>query len=92
VGDVVGGPAENGGGGGGGDNVAVGAKWHAGQQWDFVFDVDFADGAPLKKLACNRGENPYEVADRRAAPAPARAAQTLILSAARRANPLSSTT
>lgn len=50
----------------GDDTMAVGAKMHAGQQWDFVFDVDFADTAAPKKLACNRGENPYEVADRRA--------------------------
>ena len=57
VGDVVGGPDA-------GDTVGVGAKWHAGQQWDFVFDVDFADNQAPKKLACNRGDNPYEVAER----------------------------
>ena len=37
---------------------------HNGQQWDFVFDVDAEEGAPPRKLACNRGENPYLVADR----------------------------
>ena len=37
---------------------------HLGQHWDFVFDVDAEEGAPPKKLACNRGENPYIVADR----------------------------
>jgi hypothetical protein len=34
------------------------------QMWDYVFDVDAEDGAPPKKLALNRGENPYAVADR----------------------------
>lgn len=57
VGEVVGGPDA-------GDTVGVGAKWHAGQQWDFVFDVDFADNQAPKKLACNRGDNPYDVAER----------------------------
>ena len=47
-----------------GDTVGVGAKWHAGRQWDFVFDVDFADNQVPKKLACNRGDNPYDVAER----------------------------
>ena len=47
-----------------GDTVGVGAKWHNGQQWDFVFDVDFADNQAPKKLACNRGDNPYDVAER----------------------------
>ena len=28
-----------------------------------VFDVDIEDGAPPKKLALNRGQNPYDVAD-----------------------------
>lgn len=31
---------------------------------DFVFDVDIADGEPTKKLAVDRGEDPYDVADR----------------------------
>ena len=29
-----------------------------------VFDVDAEDGAPPRKLALNRGDNPYLVADR----------------------------
>lgn len=29
-----------------------------------MFDVDWEDGAPPKKLALNRGDNPYAVADR----------------------------
>ena len=29
-----------------------------------MFDVDWEDGAPPKKLALNRGDNPYTVADR----------------------------
>ncbi|GAX81885.1 hypothetical protein CEUSTIGMA_g9313.t1 [Chlamydomonas eustigma] len=39
-------------------------KMHNGQLWDFVFDVDAEEGAPPKKLPCNRGENPYLVAER----------------------------
>ena len=39
-------------------------KWHDGQEWDYVFDVDVADGVPPLKLALNRGDNPYDVADR----------------------------
>ena len=31
---------------------------------DYVFDVDIADGMPTKKLAVDRGENPYDAADR----------------------------
>ncbi|KAI5056625.1 hypothetical protein GOP47_0028443 [Adiantum capillus-veneris] len=34
-----------------------------GQQYDFVFDVDIEDGAPVRKLPYNRGDNPYTVAD-----------------------------
>jgi len=34
------------------------------QTWDYVFDVDWEDGAAPKKLALNRGDNPYDVADR----------------------------
>ena len=29
-----------------------------------VFDVDAEEGAPPRKLALNRGDNPYDVADR----------------------------
>ena len=49
---------------GGGDTMAVGNRLHAGQQWDFVFDVDIDPNQPPLKLACNRGDNPYDVADR----------------------------
>uniref|UniRef100_A0A7S1T7Z2 PFU domain-containing protein n=1 Tax=Tetraselmis chuii TaxID=63592 RepID=A0A7S1T7Z2_9CHLO len=43
--------------------MAVGSKIHNGQEWDYVFDVDVADGMPPLKLALNRGDNPYKVAD-----------------------------
>ena len=58
VGEVVSGPGAGGGGGG-----AAGG-WHAGQAWDYLFDVDAAEGAPPLKLAYNKGENPYTAADR----------------------------
>lgn len=35
-----------------------------GVQYDHVFDVDIADGAPVRKLPYNRGQNPYDVAER----------------------------
>ena len=48
-----------------GDTLGTGAsKWHAGQLWDFVIDVDTADGELPRKLALNAGDNPYHVADR----------------------------
>ena len=59
IGEVVGGP-----GGGGGDTMGVGAKMHGGVSYDWVFDVDVEDGAPPRKLPYNRGDNPYDVADR----------------------------
>lgn len=37
---------------------------HQGKEWDYVFDVDVAEGAPPRKLPYNRGENPYIAADR----------------------------
>ncbi|KAL4433027.1 hypothetical protein ABPG77_006454 [Micractinium sp. CCAP 211/92] len=49
---------------GAGDTMTAGSKWHNGQQWDYVFDVDVQEGAPPLKLALNRGDNPYLVADR----------------------------
>lgn len=55
LGEVVAGPQ---------DTMAVGNKQHANQSWDYVFDVDIADGALVKKLAANMGEDPYTVADR----------------------------
>lgn len=39
-------------------------KVHQGKEWDYIFDVDVADGAPPLKLAMDEGENPYIVADR----------------------------
>jgi len=35
-----------------------------GVEWDYIIDVDVADGAPPLKLALNADENPYSVADR----------------------------
>lgn len=69
VGEVVAAPAGGAGGagagGGGGNTIAGGGrKWHGGREWDFVFDVDAGDGGPMRRLACDRGENPYIVADR----------------------------
>ncbi|CAG9460711.1 unnamed protein product [Pedinophyceae sp. YPF-701] len=58
VGEVMGGP------GGGDSNMVPSTKVHGGREWDFVFDVDVADGAPPLKLCMNRGDNPYDVADR----------------------------
>ena len=58
VGEVVSGPDAGGGG------APTTGGWHAGQAWDYLFDVDAAEGAPPLKLAYNRGENPYVAADR----------------------------
>lgn len=55
---MVGGPS------GGDDNMAVGNKYYAGQEYDFVFDVDIHEGAAPLKLPVNRSDNPYIVADR----------------------------
>lgn len=56
IGTVTGGP--------GGDTVAAGTQFHEGQQYDFVFDVDVADGVPPLKLPVNKGDNPYDAADK----------------------------
>lgn len=56
IGTVVGGPGE--------DTVAAGSQFHEGQQYDFVFDVDVADGMPPLKLPVNKGDNPYVAADK----------------------------
>lgn len=37
-------------------------QWHDGKEWDFMIDVDTEGGA--LKLPLNRGEDPYDVADR----------------------------
>lgn len=42
----------------------VAPQWFDGHEWDFVFDVDVSDSMPPLKLPMNRGENPYDVADR----------------------------
>jgi hypothetical protein len=57
VGSVVGGPEDD-------DTVGVPSKWHNGRQYDFLVDVDFEDGVPPKKLAFDRTDNPYDVAER----------------------------
>ena len=54
---MVGGPAQS-------DTLDVPSKWHNGEQYDFVVDVDFEEGVPPKKLAFNRSDNPYNVAER----------------------------
>lgn len=56
IGTVVGGAGE--------DTVASGNQFHEGQQYDFVFDVDVADGVPPLKLPVNKADNPYVVADK----------------------------
>jgi phospholipase A-2-activating protein len=35
---------------------------YGGKEWDYVFDVDIAEGAPPLKLPYNLSQNPYEVA------------------------------
>ncbi|KAK6241231.1 hypothetical protein QUC31_015103 [Theobroma cacao] len=35
-----------------------------GVQYDYVFDVDIGDGEPIRKLPCNRSDNPYDTADK----------------------------
>jgi len=47
VGEVVAGPEAS-------DTMAVGGKQLHGRTWDYVFDVDIEDGAPVKKLAVDR--------------------------------------
>ncbi|PNW78780.1 hypothetical protein CHLRE_09g389912v5 [Chlamydomonas reinhardtii] len=60
IGVVVEGPA----GGAGGAPGARPKKFHAGKEWDYVFDVDIAEGMPPRKLAMNEGDNEYLVASR----------------------------
>ncbi|GBG59102.1 hypothetical protein CBR_g24445 [Chara braunii] len=52
IGEVVDGPSD-----------ALEKRTLNGVRYDFVFDVDIGDGAPLRKLPYNRGQNPYDVAD-----------------------------
>ncbi|CAO2813433.1 unnamed protein product [Amaranthus hypochondriacus] len=35
-----------------------------GKEYDHVFDVDIGDGEPIRKLPCNRSDNPYDTADK----------------------------
>lgn len=37
-------------------------QFYGGREWDFVFDVDIGEGLPPKKLAMDRVDNPYLVA------------------------------
>ncbi|EFJ25455.1 hypothetical protein SELMODRAFT_98884 [Selaginella moellendorffii] len=53
VGEVVEGPED-----------ALGAKTLNGVTYDYVFDVNIEDGEPTRKLPYNRGDNPYDTADR----------------------------
>ena len=46
-----------------GDGAGAGKKMHAGREYDYVFDVDFKDGAPPLKLPFNDGDNPYAAAE-----------------------------
>lgn len=39
-------------------------KLHEGKEYDYVFDVDIADGVPPLKLPYNASENPYTAAQR----------------------------
>lgn len=53
IGEVVDGP---------GDNTSN--QVYNGVQYDYVFDVDIGDGEPTRKLPYNRGDNPYDTADK----------------------------
>ena len=45
-------------------SASDGKKRHDGASYDFVFDVDIAEGAPTLKLPFNVGDNPYDAAER----------------------------
>ena len=64
VGEVVAGPEDPASTGAGASSVVAPDKMFDGQHYDYVFDVDVQDGVPPLKLPYNRGENPYEAADR----------------------------
>lgn len=57
IGVVVNGPGE------GGQEISGQGNVLNGVQYDHVFDVDIADGAPVRKLPYNIGQNPYDVAE-----------------------------
>ena len=68
IGDVMEEDGDGGGGAGGGQPSAAGASQkvaHGGKEWDYVFDVDLTgDGSGMLRLPYNKGENPYEAAQR----------------------------
>jgi phospholipase A-2-activating protein len=67
IGEVVGADGSglgSGGAGGGGGSLGVGGRVLDGVSYDFVFDVDVADGAPPRKLPYNAGDNPYDAAEK----------------------------
>jgi phospholipase A-2-activating protein len=59
LGEVMSGPDS-----GGNEGSGSIKKMLDGIEWDYIIDVDVADGAPPLKLAMNADENPYLVADR----------------------------
>jgi phospholipase A-2-activating protein len=59
LGEVMSGPDS----GAGNESGSI-KKMLNGVEWDYIIDVDVADGAPPLKLAMNADENPYLVADR----------------------------
>ena len=46
------------------DDTSGGKKQLDGVSYDFVFDVDIQEGAPVLKLPFNVGDNPYDTAER----------------------------
>ncbi|KAJ0963346.1 hypothetical protein J5N97_028468 [Dioscorea zingiberensis] len=53
IGEVVDGPGDS-----------TGNQVIDGVRYDYVFDVDIGDGEPIRKLPYNRGDNPYDTADK----------------------------
>lgn len=53
IGEVVDGPTD-----------PLASRTINGMVYDHVFDVDIGDGVPPRKLSYNRGENPYDVAEK----------------------------
>mmetsp|Transcript_40977 Transcript_40977/g.162226 ORF Transcript_40977/g.162226 Transcript_40977/m.162226 type:complete len:806 (-) Transcript_40977:1084-3501(-) len=63
VGDVVDSP-DGGGGGAAGGGAGTSGGTIDGKYYDFVFDVEVEEGGANRSLGYNRGENPYEAAQR----------------------------
>lgn len=61
LGQVTTGPEET-------DTVGVPSNVFNGQTYDFVVPVELQGGPPNLKIAFNRDENPYDIADRCALP------------------------